>query len=105
MALRLEPEAIDQCVRVCDQMLESIDNALQEANRLQDVGGFGDFRIGQQLAEGYRRKGETVVQRLEEYQAVIAAMREAFAAGGEAFADTDGQFARALRSLEGGVDQ
>ncbi|AOW92121.1 hypothetical protein BFN03_03800 [Rhodococcus sp. WMMA185] len=105
MGLRLEPEAIEQCVRVCDQMLDSIDNALREANGLQNVSGFGDFRIGHQLEAGYKRKGETVIQRLKEYQAVIVAMREAFASGGEAFADTDGQFARVLNSLDPQVDR
>ncbi|MEV0945892.1 hypothetical protein [Rhodococcus sp. NPDC049939] len=105
MALRLEPGAIEQCVRICDQMLDSIDDALKEADGLQNVGGFGDFQIGHQLAAGYTSKGETVVERLKDYQAVIAAMREAFAAGGEAFADTDGQFAQALNSLDPRVDQ
>ncbi|WP_072688866.1 hypothetical protein [Rhodococcus marinonascens] len=105
MALRLEPGAIEQCVRVCDQMLDSIDDALWEANRLQDVDGFGDFRIGDQLAAGYTRKAVTVIERLKDHRAVIVAMREAFASGGDAFADTDGQFAQTLGSLDPGLDR
>ncbi|RVW03360.1 hypothetical protein EF834_09455 [Rhodococcus spongiicola] len=105
MGLHLEPEAIEQCVRICDRMLDSLDDAIKEAQGLHNVGGFGDFQIAHQLAAGYTRKAETVDQRLRDYRAVILAMREAFAAGGEAFADTDGQLARALGSLDQGVDR
>ncbi|WP_072688080.1 hypothetical protein [Rhodococcus marinonascens] len=105
MVLRLEPGAIEQCVRVCDQMLDSVDDALKKSNLLERVDGFGDFRIGDQLADGYTRKASTVVERLKDYRAVILAMREAFVAGGESFADTDGQFAQALGSLDQEVDQ
>ncbi|RVW03363.1 hypothetical protein [Rhodococcus spongiicola] len=105
MTLHLEPDAIERCVRICDQMLDSISDALREASDLQYVDGFGDFRIGDQLAAGYTRKAGTVTKRLEEYETVILAMREAFAAGGEAFADADGQLTRALGSLDSGVDQ
>ncbi|MEV0945589.1 hypothetical protein [Rhodococcus sp. NPDC049939] len=104
MALRLEPGAIEQCVRICDQMLDSIDSALRESERLHFVDGFGDFRIGDQLAQGYRRKAVTVAERLEEFRTVIMAMRESFVAGGESFADTDGQFAQLLGSLDPGMD-
>ncbi len=33
MALRLEPGAIEQCVRVCDQILKSIDDAIKKVGR------------------------------------------------------------------------
>ncbi|RVW04120.1 hypothetical protein EGT50_06475 [Rhodococcus xishaensis] len=105
MGLHLEPEAIEQCVRICDQVLDSLDDAINEARGLHHVGGFGEFQIGHQLAAGYSGKAVTVDQRLQDYRAVILAMREAFAAGGEAFADTDGQVAQALGSLVSGADQ
>lgn len=104
MALHLEPEAIDQCVSVCDEMLEMIENSKKKAYRLQNTDGFGGFRIGQQLAAGYSAKAVTVVERLREYEAVVLAMREAFASGGAAFADTDGNFAKAMAAFQSGVD-
>lgn len=102
--MHLEPEAIDQCVRVCDQMLDMITDAMRESDHLGRIGGFGGFRIGQQLQAGYEAKAVTVVNRLYEYETAVLAMREAFASGGEAFADTEGQFAQALAVLENSAD-
>lgn len=104
MALYLEPEAIDQCLKVCDQMLDMIDKSIKKADKLHFTDGFGGFRIGEQLAAGYAQKAVTVVERLREYETVVLAMREAFASGGAAFADTDGQFAQAMAALQWGAD-
>lgn len=105
MALRLDDDAIEQCVQVCDEMLNSIRNSIQAATKISNVEGFGGFAIGQQLTAGYVAKAEQVQIRLKQYQDVVLAMREAFAAGGEAFADTDGQFARAMAELQhGGIE-
>lgn len=104
MALYLEPEAIDRCLSVCDQMLDMIDNSIKKADSLRKVDGFGGFRIGEQLAAGYAVKAETVVQRLREYETVVLTMRETFAAGGASFADADGKFAQAMSALQTGVD-
>jgi len=104
MALYLEPEAIDQCVSVCDEMLDMIDKSIQKADKLQNTDVFGGFRIGEQLSAGYAAKAVTVVERLREYEVAVLAMREAFASGGAAFADTDGNFAKAMAAFQSGVD-
>lgn len=105
MALRLDDDAIEQCVQVCDEMLDSIHNSMKAARKLSNVDGFGGFAIGQQLTAGYTAKAEEVRTRLSQYETVILAMREAFAAGGEAFADIDGNFARAMTELQlGGIE-
>ncbi|NLE80732.1 MAG: hypothetical protein GX610_14345 [Rhodococcus sp.] len=102
MALRLDDDAIEQCVAVCDEMLDSIRTSMIAARKIDKVSGFGGFRIGQQLTAGYTAKAEQVRERLGQYETVILAMREAFASGGEAFADTDGNFARAMADFERG---
>lgn len=103
MTFRLDDDAIEQCVRICDQMLAMLREAQSEASHLDQLTGLGDFATGRQLTAGYVAKAAVVRTRIGQYEQVIAAMREAFAAGGEAFADVDGRIARTLGVVEGRV--
>lgn len=41
MALHLDDDAIEQCVAVCDEMLDSIRNSMKAARKIDKVSGFG----------------------------------------------------------------
>ncbi len=41
--LRLEDDAIQRCVGICNTMIEQLDDALKKARPLSNVTGFGGF--------------------------------------------------------------
>ncbi|MGW5286084.1 hypothetical protein [Rhodococcus pyridinivorans] len=97
---RLEPHVVDEIVRICEVMFREFEDAQTTAAKLPDVRGFGDFASAQQLAAGYRRKAsgtpESAIERIEQFTLVLAQLRDAFATGGEAFLDTEADWARQL---------
>ncbi|WP_241387351.1 hypothetical protein [Rhodococcus sp. CH91] len=101
---RLDPHVVDELVRICDTMLEEFDRAKETATRLMEVHGFGDLDSAQQLAAGYRRKAagtpESAVERIEQFSRALKQLRDAFATGGEAFLDTESDWARQLASTD-----
>ena len=101
---RLEPHVIDEILRICDVMLDEFETAARTASRLPAVRGFGDFDSAQQLAAGYRRKAsgrpESAVERIEQFSQALKQLRDAFAAGGEAFLDTESDWARQLAATD-----
>ncbi|MEU2002488.1 hypothetical protein ACH47B_15840 [Rhodococcus sp. NPDC019627] len=105
--LRLEDDAIEKCVGVCDTMLEQIDDAIKKASRLARVSGFGGFNSAIELQEGYQRKftgdesSGSVRSRLYEFRDAVMQMRNTFAAGGAAFADADSEIGKILNAIEG----
>jgi len=101
---RLEPHVVDQIVRICESMLTELEESRLIAWRLIDARGFGDFSSAQQLAAGYRRKAagtpESAVERVEQFIDALTQLRDAFAAGGEAFLDTNSELARQLGAID-----
>ncbi|PBC48646.1 hypothetical protein CJ179_17735 [Rhodococcus sp. ACS1] len=106
--LRLEDDAIEKCVGVCNTMLEQLDDAATKADRLRLVSGFGGFTSAQELQAGYQRKftGDeaSVLARLDQFRDAIILMRDTFAAGGEAFGDADSAIRMALGTIQGGFE-
>ncbi|QDQ94580.1 hypothetical protein FND50_29935 [Rhodococcus sp. WB9] len=109
--LRLEDDAIEKCVGVCDEMLEQLDDALKKARALKNVSGFGGFGSAQELQTGYEAKfnggggSGSMIERLNQFRYAIEAMREAFAAGEQAFAETDSAVGQALATVQAGIDK
>ncbi|MEU5841715.1 hypothetical protein [Rhodococcus sp. NPDC047139] len=103
-SVRLEPHVIEEILRVCEIMLAEFENSSRTASRLQATHGFGDFESAQQLAAGYRRKAsgtpESAVERIEQFSKALKQLRDAFATGGEAFLDTEFDWARQLDTLD-----
>lgn len=105
MTLRLEDDAIERCVGICDAMIEQLDDALKKTNRLSDVTGFGGFDSARELEKKYSEKfngadgSGSVVDRLRQFRDTVALMRDTFASGGEDFADADSAIGRALGSV------
>ncbi|MDV7241333.1 MULTISPECIES: hypothetical protein [Rhodococcus] len=107
--LRLEDDAIERCVGICNAMVEQVDQAIKNADQLRFVSGFGGFDSAQQLQARYDEKfnggdgSGSVRARLNEFRLVIETMRDTFAAGGEAFAETDSAIGRALAGIQGEI--
>ncbi|UGQ57138.1 hypothetical protein LSF60_17855 [Rhodococcus pyridinivorans] len=101
---RLEPHVIDEILQICNVMLDEFETAARTASRLTAVHGFGDFDSAQQLAAGYRRKAsgtpESAVERIEQFSEALKQLRDAFATGGEAFLDTESDWARQLAATD-----
>lgn len=102
--VRIEPEVIEEIVRVCDVMLDELRDSLETASRLAHTPGFGDFFSAQQLAAGYSRKGkgtpESAFERTEQFIDVLEQMKAAFASGGQAFLEAEFDWARQLHALD-----
>ncbi|MBS9373142.1 hypothetical protein GON09_002127 [Rhodococcus sp. B50] len=101
---RLEPYVINEILRICDTMLAEFENSRLTTTRLTEARGFGDFDSAQQLAAGYRRKAagtpESARERVEQFIDALTQLRDAFATGGEAFLDTESDWARQLASTD-----
>lgn len=98
--VRLEPEVIEEILRICDVMLRELEESANTATRLGRAEGFGDLESAKQLAAGFARKGagtpESAVERVDQFIAALSKLRDAFASGGEAFLDTEFEWARQL---------
>lgn len=101
---RLDPHVVDEIVRICMVMLREFKDTEATAAKLLDVRGFGDFVSAQQLAAGYRRKAagrpESAVERIQQFTDALLQLRDAFATGGEAFLDTESDWARQLAATD-----
>ncbi|AYA25750.1 hypothetical protein C6369_015550 [Rhodococcus rhodochrous] len=101
---RLEPEVIDEIVRICNVMLSEFRSTRRTADALSATHGFGDFDSAQQLAAGYRRKAagtpESAKERVEQFIDALTQLRDAFATGGAAFLDTESDWARKLAATD-----
>ena len=102
--VRLEPHVIDDLVAICDTMLAELRSARRATEKLIFTHGFGDLESVRQLAAGYNRKAsgtpESDRERIEQFIDTLTQLRDAFAAGGEAFLDTQFDWARALDNLD-----
>ncbi|MCQ4122604.1 hypothetical protein [Rhodococcus tibetensis] len=109
--LRLEDDAIERCVGICNAMVEQVDQAIKNADQLRYVSGFGGFNSARELQSRYDQKfnggagSGSVRERLREFRDVIITMRDTFTAGGEAFAETDSAISLALAGIQTGADQ
>lgn len=85
--LRLEDDAIERCVGICNAMVSQVDQAIKNADQLRFVSGFGGFDSAQQLQARYDEKfnggdgSGSVRERLREFRDVILTMRDTFTAG------------------------
>ena len=101
---RLEPQVLDEILRICKVMLDEFDESRVTARKLLNVHGFGDLASAQQLADGYRRKAagtpESAIERVEQFIGALTQLRDAFATGGEAFLDTESDWAHQLATTD-----
>lgn len=102
--LRLEDDAIAECVAICDALIGDLDDAIDTAVSIGRLTGFGDFVSAQQLQAGFQLKfqgtPESLVERLRQFRETIQLMKDAFISGGDAFADTESAFQQALLGVQ-----
>ncbi|GAF44875.1 hypothetical protein RW1_015_01490 [Rhodococcus wratislaviensis NBRC 100605] len=109
--LRLEDDAIQRCVGICNTMIEQMDQAIRNADTLRYISGFGGFDSAQELQGRYDEKlngsagSGSVRERLNQFRLVIETMRDTFQSGGEAFAETDSAIGQALAGIQGEIEQ
>ncbi|WP_371746914.1 hypothetical protein [Rhodococcus pyridinivorans] len=98
--VRLEPGVVAEILRICEVMLDELRESKTLADGLYDARGFGDFESAKQLAAGYSRKGagtpQSASERMQQFIDALTHLRDAFATGGEAFLDTESDWARKL---------
>ncbi len=101
--LRLDPQTIEEIVAICDTMLTTLREAARHASDLTDAPSFGGFKSAEDLRAGFVRKArgtpDSLYERLEQFEAVLSGMREAFAAGGEGFLAAEYNWATRLHAL------
>lgn len=101
--LYLDDGTAEQCVALCDRIIDKFESARETATNLDRVSGFGGFDSAQQLQQGFERKlvsGPGSVQtRLTQFIDAMKLMRESFAANGRGFEDTDSELFRALSRI------
>ena len=101
---RLEPDVLAEILRICEVMISEMENTRETAENLTRTDGFGDFDSAQQLAAGYRRKAagtpESARERVEQFIDALTHLRDAFATGGEAFLDTESDWAHQLATTD-----
>lgn len=106
--LRLEDDAIAECVAICNALIADLNDAIYKASEIGWLTGFGGFVSAQQLQAGFQNKiqgtPESMVERLTQFRDVIEVMKDTFAAGGEAFADADGAFQQAMLAIQADID-
>lgn len=102
--VRLEPHVIEEIVAICNTMLHELGLARAQSEGLTRTDGFGDLESARQLADGYARKAagtpESARERIDQFIATLTDLRDAFAAGGEAFLKAEFDWARQLQSME-----
>lgn len=104
-SLRLSTEAIDECVKACDELIDGLRVQQHQARSLQYLSGFGSLGSAQQLKAGFERKGHELYDRLEQFIEVATRMRDNFAAGGTGFEQMEQEFAQTLRKTGAGIEQ
>ncbi|MDG3010421.1 hypothetical protein G4X40_09710 [Rhodococcus sp. D2-41] len=106
--LRLSPEGIAQCVKACDELIDTLDRQLSATYNLDALDGFGPLQSAQMLRAGFLRKAsgtpESARERIHQFREIAVRMRENFAAGGEGFAETEAEFASALGNVAKGLE-
>ena len=107
-SLRLEPETMERCVSLCNTMISKLDRAIRDSAQLTNASGFGDLASARQLQQGFINKArgnpDSVYERMVQFKAAIILMRDAFAAGGEGFADADSAISQAFGTISNGID-
>lgn len=104
--VRLDPHVIDEIVAICDTMLAALHETKDAAVDLVRTDGFGDLESARQLAAGYARKAAgtpaSARERIDQFITTLTDLRDAFASGGEAFLDSEFDWAGRLQATNTG---
>ncbi|WP_246442142.1 hypothetical protein [Rhodococcus triatomae] len=105
--LHLTDGAIEELVGICEDIITNLEEAMGKSAALDWVSGFGGFDSANQLEVGYKRKGsggeDSVYDRLIDFKEAVEAMRDAFRAGGDAYADQESAVMQKIAGIAGGI--
>lgn len=102
--IRLEPQAAQDCAKLCGDMIEALTTAINDAESLADVQGFGDIANATALAQRYNDRataGDSSLQySLTKHRDVVSDMMETFIAAGRAYLVNEDASAADLASYD-----
>ncbi|NLU84611.1 hypothetical protein [Rhodococcus sp. HNM0569] len=96
MAFSLDPAVIDECVGICDDMIDKLEDGHRSAVRLGRVYGFGDLDSGRQLTVGYEQKGQLTASAIADLRRAVERTRQALLDVKDGAIETDTDFAAIL---------
>ncbi|MFI6314128.1 hypothetical protein ACIBEK_28830 [Nocardia fusca] len=101
---RMERGAAERCAAVYTRLVDTcLDKQLEEARRLNEVGGFGGFVSAQQLQAGFVTKGIDAMDALGGLKEAALRMAAAYLRAGGAFEEADQMNQRAVVAAAEGV--
>lgn len=87
--IRLEPGAAQECARLCGLLITDLNSAINDADSLAGVEGFGTIANAVSLAQRYgelANKGDSSLKHaLTKHRDLVADMMETFIAAGRAY--------------------
>ncbi|MGO4615642.1 hypothetical protein AB4305_14805 [Nocardia sp. 2YAB30] len=97
--IEFDPLAVEEAVRLYDQMVNGLTKIRDKLIRLQDAKGFGGFPSGQELQQGFSNKAAEGVEVIN--QLIDGAMRlqEAYLRAGQLIAEADQLNANRIKLL------
>ncbi|MGA6207986.1 hypothetical protein ACPESR_24860 [Nocardia testacea] len=101
---RMERGAAERCAAVYTRLVDTcLDKQLEEARRLNEVGGFGGFVSAQQLQSGFVTKGIDAIEALGGLKEAALRMAAAYLQAGGAFEEADQMNQRAVVAAAEGI--
>lgn len=102
--IRLEPQAAKDCARLCGQMITELNSAINNAESLSNVQGFGNIANATALAQRYGDRatnGDSSLRHsLTKHRDVVSDMMETFIAAGRAYLVNEDASAADLASYD-----
>ncbi|MCP2262050.1 hypothetical protein LX15_005782 [Streptoalloteichus tenebrarius] len=97
---RVTPEAATNAAKACRDHKDRLNEALEDAQNLQRTSGFGECRIGEQLADKFAKKADggptSLIPLLRKAQDILENMARTFEAAGRAYHQADDDNRRAF---------
>ncbi|MBH0777591.1 hypothetical protein [Nocardia bovistercoris] len=105
--IRLEPQAAQDCARLCGLMITELDKAINNTQSLTNVQGFGTIADATALAGRYNDRAATgdssLKHSLTKHREVVNDMMETFIAAGRSYLENEHASAARLSAYETAV--
>ncbi|WP_067667219.1 hypothetical protein [Nocardia miyunensis] len=106
--IRLEPQAAQDCAKLCGELITELNSAINNAKSLADVKGFGNIKNATDLAQRYDDRatgGDSSLQHsLTKHREVVSDMMETFIAAGRAYLKNENASAADLSKYDSTVN-
>ncbi|KAA8879684.1 hypothetical protein F3087_43795 [Nocardia colli] len=107
--IRLEPQAAQDCAKMCSQMITELDKAINDADHLATVQGFGtNLPNATDLAKRYNDRANngdsSLKYALTKHREVVNDMLETFISAGRAYLQNEHATTAAISTYDSAVD-